>query len=93
MFDDNIADYVSLNCLEISKSSFDMIHPYMCTTFTAKIKPVKRNVSCKSASNMWTPCMTHAGNAFPCVVMMTQAPNRLGQITGHNAIRHCGDRN
>jgi hypothetical protein len=40
MFGDDIAIYVSLNWLEISKSPLDMIYPYWWTTHMPKMSPL-----------------------------------------------------
>jgi hypothetical protein len=40
MFVDDIATYVSLNWLEISKFPLDMLYPYWWTTHMQKISPL-----------------------------------------------------
>jgi hypothetical protein len=45
MFGDDIATYVSLHWLKISKFPFDMMYPYRWTTHMQKISPLSIRIA------------------------------------------------
>jgi hypothetical protein len=49
MFEDDIATYVSLNWLEISKFPLDMMYPYRWTTCMQKMSPLSMKGAEKGA--------------------------------------------